>query len=285
MKKKHSFRISVIICFVVLAVIISVANGARLVRTTKTFYLENISKIELFDASYGNTVYITKPEKIQELIQPFNSSEFKRGQSSADRTGWRYQLNFYQGSTVTSQIIIMNSERIAFESYFYDIKNGTINVEYYGELLSNHLEESDLVGSWRSDTGNATHFYQDGKGKTEGDDGVYEFVWNVMNLADAFLQSRDSDLRQYMRILSDSATDLGIPWGVDSQVDPSPDGWRYDGYIITMTFDGIDHTFDFAFSIDGQDSLILNTGPLGQRFSPEQSVSERLLWVTYTKEN
>ena len=147
------------------------------------------------------------------------------------------------------------------------------------------LEESDLVGTWRSDTGNTTDFYQDGKGKTEGDDGIYAFTWKITSSAVALETPRAFRVFEYTKILSDSASDYGISWGIEDIAVANPNDWNMLGYVLSLTFDGIDYKFDFAFILDEQDNLIINTGPFGQRLSPEQDLLKRLEWVTFTKEN
>ena len=52
-----------------------------------------------------------------------------------------------------------------------------------------------LVGSWRSETGSATHFYQDGTGKNEDADGEHEFAWETISIKEAV--ERGSDVREY----------------------------------------------------------------------------------------
>ena len=142
MKKSVVFRIAVAIGFFVLAIALFVIFGAEIIDTTKTFSIENITKIELTDGNNGSIVDIIDQDQIQSLIQPFNNNEFRRGESSTNYTGWRYRLNFYQGNAITTQIIVNSTERIDFEGRFYDIKDGSIDVEQYKELLSTSTELS-----------------------------------------------------------------------------------------------------------------------------------------------
>ena len=142
MKKPVVFRIAVAIGFLVLVMVLFMIFGAEIIDTTKTFSIENITKIELTDGNNGNTVDIIDQDQIQFLIQPFNNNEFRRGKSSTNYTGWRYRLNFYQGNKITTQIIVNSTEQIDFEGRFYDIKNGSIDIEHYKELLSTSNESS-----------------------------------------------------------------------------------------------------------------------------------------------
>ena len=284
------------------------ALGASFQTATMTFNIEGVSKIVIVDGSNGNTVEITEQGQILELTHTFNANKFTRRQRSINNTGWGYRLSFYHGDTMTSQISIMSNGGIDFEGYFYDIKNGSIDVEYYKELLSDQLieqldeqlpdgthkhvnalpelEESNvpnIVGAWIAATGNAAYFYQDGTGVADGNAGIYEFTWKIYSFDVASKRPREFSVFEYIRILSESAASLGIPWGVDTKNALGPDGWIGEGFILSLIFDGIDNTFDFALALDGEEPLIINTGSLGQSLSPEQDLSARFEWVTLSK--
>jgi hypothetical protein len=55
--------------------------------------------------------------------------------------------------------------------------------------------------------------------------------------------------------------------------------------VLSLTFSDINHKFDFAFNLDEQGNMVINTGPFGQRLSPEQDVSKRLEWITIIRED
>ena len=59
-------------------------------------------------------------------------------------------------------------------------------------------EAPDLVGTWKAETGYTTHFYHDGTGITEGNDGTYEFTWEITSLTSALSQHNYLNIRQYM---------------------------------------------------------------------------------------
>jgi len=49
-----------------------------------------------------------------------------------------------------------------------------------------------VVGTWSAEEHNVTtHLYQDGTGRTENDDGIHEFTWEVMSLAEATRQRNE----------------------------------------------------------------------------------------------
>ena len=108
---------------------------------TKTFELENITKIELRSGSNGEFTEITDSEQIQTVLQSFVSEEFEKDKSSDDNTGWSYRLKFYQDDKMVTDIVVMNESRIDFDGYFYDTKEGTINISYFEELLTNNADE------------------------------------------------------------------------------------------------------------------------------------------------
>ena len=148
-------------------------------------------------------------------------------------------------------------------------------------------EAPNIIGTWKAETGGITHFYQDGTGETEGSEGEYGFTWRITSFAVAAKQPREYRIFEYIRILSDSATSLDIPWGADIENEIGPDGIIGKGYILSLVFDDItyDITFDFAFVLEGENILKVNTGHLGQRLSPETVISERFEWVTFRRED
>ena len=119
-----------LLCLVTIAMIILTACGV------KTFKLENISRIELSDGTTGSVVEITDIEQIQAITKPFISSGFKKGQSSSSSTGWSYRLKFFQDEKLVADIIVMSEVRISFEGYFYEIENGTIDINYLDSILN-----------------------------------------------------------------------------------------------------------------------------------------------------
>lgn len=90
-------------CMILLTIILLTACG------TKTFKLENITKVDVINGSNGNAAEITDKTQIQALIQPFADNEFIKGESSANQSGWSYRLKFYQGDNVKTDIVVMSS--------------------------------------------------------------------------------------------------------------------------------------------------------------------------------
>ena len=148
---------------------------------------------------------------------------------------------------------------------------------------SEKTAEEKIIGTWRADASDVTYFIQDGTGRTEFGEDVYEFTWEMTSVNDAFERRREFSVFEYMKILYASAEERGILWGMDPQT-IAPDEWSGEGYILALTFDGIDHLFDFAFNFDGADSFIINAGHLGQTLSPKSNFSERFEWITFTRD-
>jgi hypothetical protein len=179
-----------------------------------------------------------------------------------------------------------------------DNSSATIDIRYFDvdmfitdgtQALIHQLPEAvvindvSIVGAWISETGSVTHFYEDDTGRTESDDGIYEFSWRVVSLTEAAKDSlRGYRVRDFYRVLSD--TPEGIHWGGNLDA-PMTDGWSAEGYILVLNFDGIQIPFDYAFSMDGRDKLILNTGSLGEILAPRPNIEIRFQWVTLTRES
>ena len=133
MKRANAFRITAVICVFTFLAIPLTACGA------KTFNIENITRIELADGTTGKVVEINEPDIIQELIQPFNNTEFKKGESTKNQAGWSYWLKFYQGDKLTTSIVVHGHDgnRISFNDSFYDMSEAVISADTYRELLAN----------------------------------------------------------------------------------------------------------------------------------------------------
>ena len=140
MKKTAIFKIVVTVCFVAIAIAVFVALGARFQSNTKTFNFADITKIEITDGSNGNFAIITDQEQIQILIRPYNENEFRRGRSATNNTGRSYRISFYQDNMMGTGIDVNSNKRIAFEGYFYDTKDGAIDIDYYKVLINEQLE-------------------------------------------------------------------------------------------------------------------------------------------------
>jgi hypothetical protein len=175
---------------------------------------------------------------------------------------------------------------VSLDIRYYDI--GKFITDGTQELVrqlpgSVEINDINIVGTWKSEIGSVTYFYEDSTGTTEGDDGIYGFSWRVISLTDAAADSlRGYRVREYYRILSD--TPEGIHWGGNIDA-PMTDGWSAEGYILVLTFDDIEIPFDYAFSMDGRDKLLLNTGALGEILSPRPNIEIRFQWVALTRES
>jgi len=139
MKKTITFQLVIIVCAVIFAAIPLTSCG------TKTFKIDNTTRIELSDGTTGNTVEITEPDIIQTLVQPFNDNVFKKGESTKNQAGWSYRLNFFQDDRLTASIVVhgRDGNRISFNNSFYDMIDGVINTDAYNELLSVRGQSGD----------------------------------------------------------------------------------------------------------------------------------------------
>ena len=102
---------------------------------SKSFELEDITKIEITNGSTGETAEVTEAEDIQSITQMFIDASFKKGSSSADSTGWSYRVRFYQGDKLAADITVLGEVRISHNGYFYDIEGGTIDTGYLAEII------------------------------------------------------------------------------------------------------------------------------------------------------
>jgi beta-lactamase regulating signal transducer with metallopeptidase domain len=93
-------------------------------RNTKTFDLENTTRIEIRSGTTGNIVQITDTDELRIVCDSFMDNEFIRVGSSKDSTGWEYRLTFYTDEVVTEDIIVISDNRINYDGYFWEREGG-----------------------------------------------------------------------------------------------------------------------------------------------------------------
>jgi len=103
---------------------------------TKTFELENISKIVLKSGTSGETIEITDDEEIQTVVQFFADNEFEKYEYNDYSVGWSYSLEFYQDDNQVEHILVAGKGTLSYEGYFYDAAGEVIDTEYLDKLLS-----------------------------------------------------------------------------------------------------------------------------------------------------
>ena len=82
-----------------------------------------------------------------ELIQPFNDNQFKKGESTKNQAGWSYRLRFFQDDKLTNTIVVHgDGSRISYKDYFYDTVFGVINTDTYKALLPDAIEIIEREG-------------------------------------------------------------------------------------------------------------------------------------------
>ena len=118
-----------LVCLLTVATLLFSACGS------KSFELDDITKIEITNGSTGETAEVTEAEDIQSITQMFIDASFKRGSSSADSTGWSYRIRFYQGEKLAADITLLGEVRISHNGYFYDIEGGSIDTGYLTEVI------------------------------------------------------------------------------------------------------------------------------------------------------
>lgn|GEM_PF-5320052 len=131
MKKAILYRIAMNICLIALiAISLTACNGVM------TFDLKDITEVELTSGSDGTIIYITDADQLEKLVQPFNDSEFLKGESANNSTGWSYRLRFWQDDKMQVEIVVTDDKVIKYKDYFYQIESGAIDLKYYEELLN-----------------------------------------------------------------------------------------------------------------------------------------------------
>jgi len=220
MKKTVAFKAAIAVCTITFAALSLTACG------TKSFNLENITRIELTDGATGNIVEIIEQDTIQHLIQPFNDNEFKKGESAKNQAGWSYRLSFYQEDKLTTTIVVhgQDGSRISVNDSFYDMNDGVINADIYKNLLSTDSHSPNLLSSWTP----ISELPQNYSPEEAIADGAYVDGWkDNQALVDNFYMDVSNGIAAFMRVVMYTAHD-GNAIIMD---------YQYDGNIFTITTD------------------------------------------------
>lgn len=107
-----------------------------LVGCTKSFSIENPVKVTV--QSGPNMIEVTDEETIRALTEDITSKEFKRGKSST-KTSWTddqtYWLKWYNGNDEVIFEVCAVPGAIVYGEHFWQCENGTVDTDYYDELL------------------------------------------------------------------------------------------------------------------------------------------------------
>ena len=128
-----------------------------------------------------------------------------------------------------------------------------------------------MVGTWESETGSISRFFQDGTGTTADDSGVHEFDWEIFTLSE--MVERRSNVREFFRsVYSEEIVNTF-----------HEDGWGESDYLLSLKFDEIPFPLDFPFTMEERDTLVVNAMNIGQLLSPTPNPDLRFDWVAFTK--
>ena len=125
--------IGLIICIVL---VICFMTNPKII--TFTMVAEDVAKIELLDGNNGDLVEITDEETISYIADDINEMLFKRGMPTGVSGGWSYWIKWYDASgKEIDSLMLVSDNQIREEDYFYESTNGTFDIEFFDELLSN----------------------------------------------------------------------------------------------------------------------------------------------------
>lgn len=121
---------------VIVCIIIAVCFMTNPKTITLDLDVEAIAKIELRSGMTGKIIEITDENEIFRITAKINKLEFQKKGSAVGHGGWSYWLIWYdaQGNEIES-FTTVGDNRIAREDYFYQCVNGTLDKDYYKELL------------------------------------------------------------------------------------------------------------------------------------------------------
>lgn len=100
----------------------------------ESFSIENPVKVTV--QTDLKPVEITDEEIISVLTEGITSKEFRRGERY-DRFGWdgSYWIRWYDENDEVIFDALVYPTGMVYREYFWDCENGTIDTEYYDELL------------------------------------------------------------------------------------------------------------------------------------------------------
>ncbi|MGZ7443507.1 hypothetical protein [Paenibacillus sp. TH7-28] len=101
-----------------------------------TIQPSKVSKIEIFDGNRGELVTVTDDEPKEYIISNLNKITFRKGNLSIGYMGYKFRMTIYDDhGKVYKEIIINNSEKIRYRSFFYTGESEKIDDEYIDRLF------------------------------------------------------------------------------------------------------------------------------------------------------
>lgn len=107
-------------------------------RTDMNLDIGEAGKIELYSGTDGEMAVITDAEEMEHITGEINAMTFRREEPSADYSGWRYLLKWYDSrDQLMEKVVILSETRIEYEGYFYEGEEdgGGIDLTRLDELL------------------------------------------------------------------------------------------------------------------------------------------------------
>ena len=105
-------------------------------RTDLDLDIGEAGRIELYSGTDGEMVVITDGEEMEQITGEINAMTFCREEPSADYSGWRYLLNWYDSrGQLMEKVVVLSETRIEYEGYFYEGEEDGIDLARLDELL------------------------------------------------------------------------------------------------------------------------------------------------------
>lgn len=93
-------------------------------------------RIELYSGTDGEMVVITDGEEMEQITGEINAMTFRREEPSADYSGWRYLLKWYDSQgQLMEKVVVLSETRIEYEGYFYEGEEDGIDLARLDKLL------------------------------------------------------------------------------------------------------------------------------------------------------
>ena len=142
-KKSSTWMVGIGVCVCIIIAVCFMTNPKRI---TLDLDVDKVAKIELRSGSSGKDIEITDEDLILRITNQINKLEFQKKGSTAGNGGWSYWLIWYdaEGNEMES-FTTVGDNRIAKDDYFYQCVNGTLDNEYYKELLQEKVDDLSVI--------------------------------------------------------------------------------------------------------------------------------------------
>jgi len=101
---------------------------------SKSFFLINVTEVEITRYSDQKIVHVTESDQIKKLVKSCRIT-FMKGDAASSYSAWMYNIKFWRGEKLLDEITIASHVRIIHNNHFYISESDSLDLSYYKKLF------------------------------------------------------------------------------------------------------------------------------------------------------